>query len=150
MKIKLTVDGEPFGKQRPKVSVLGNSKFAHAYTPKETINYESKVVQAFKKEWCCEDQTFPFEPGEEIYATIVASFSLQKQHYCKKGINAKGIEKLEGKINPIKAPDCDNIAKVCLDALNGIAYKDDSQITCLLVMKKYAEKPKVEIYLESR
>lgn len=147
--MKITISGDPMGKQRPKVAVLGTSKYAHAYTPKETVNYESRVVHEFKQIWTAsEDKTYPFEPGEEIYATITAYFALQKTHYKKKGINAEGLAKLEGKINPMKAPDCDNIAKICLDALNGLAYKDDSQITCLLVMKKYSETPRVEICLE--
>ena len=57
---------------------------------------------------------------------------------------------LEGKIRPMKTPDCDNIAKICLDALNDIAYPDDSQITCLLVLKFWSENPRVEITLESQ
>lgn len=32
-------------------------------------------------------------------------------------------------------PDADNIAKLVMDALNGIAYKDDKQITELYVRK---------------
>ena len=44
----------------------------------------------------------------------------------------KRAEMLEGKIWPAKKPDSDNIAKVVLDALNGIAYHDDTQIIKLL------------------
>ena len=33
----------------------------------------------------------------------------------------------------------DNIAKIILDSLNGIAYKDDSQIIELTVLKMYTE-----------
>jgi Holliday junction resolvase RusA-like endonuclease len=36
-----------------------------------------------------------------------------------------------------KKPDCDNIAKIVLDALNGIAFHDDSQVSCLTVHKHY-------------
>ena len=35
---------------------------------------------------------------------------------------------LEWEIRPTKRPDLDNIAKAVLDALNGLAYQDDSQI----------------------
>lgn len=150
MRIEFTIEGSPMGKQRPKVAVLGTSKYAHAYTPKETINYESRVIHEFRQVWRSKEKPFPFEPTEEISATIIAYFGLQKSHYKKKGINNEGIAKLEGKINPTKAPDCDNIAKICLDALNGIAYKDDSSITSLVVEKKYAESPKVVVVLESR
>ena len=57
---------------------------------------------------------------------------------------------LEGLMNPIKRPDADNIAKIVLDALNGIAYKDDSQIVDLSVPKRYSDKPRVEIFIEQR
>lgn len=33
--------------------------------------------------------------------------------------------------------DCDNLAKCVLDALNGLSYKDDSQITRLSITKEY-------------
>lgn len=36
------------------------------------------------------------------------------------------------------APDGDNIAKAIMDALNGLAYRDDSQIWSLVVMKRVA------------
>ena len=46
-----------------------------------------------------------------------------------------------------KRPDCDNLAKSILDALNGIAYDDDSQICSLSVFKFYGDEPRVEISL---
>ena len=53
-----------------------------------------------------------------------------------------------GKLRPTKKPDLDNIAKIVLDSLNGLAYKDDSQVVSLRIDKFYAEKPlvKVELY----
>ena len=43
-----------------------------------------------------------------------------------------------------KKPDVDNIAKAVLDALNGIAYDDDKQITSLVIDKKYGE-PRIDV-----
>lgn len=45
-------------------------------------------------------------------------------------------------------PDVDNIGKSVLDALNGIAYRDDSQVWLLTVTKRVAggdEQPRTEI-----
>ena len=56
---------------------------------------------------------------------------------------------LSGWKNPTRKPDTDNIAKICLDALNGVAYDDDSQVTVLLVLKKWSERERVEIVLET-
>lgn len=52
---------------------------------------------------------------------------------------------LDGKIQPTKKPDLDNIAKIISDALNGIAYNDDKQIVHLKVTKKYNKTPHVKV-----
>ena len=43
--------------------------------------------------------------------------------------------------------DCDNLAKIILDSLNDIAYKDDAQVSRLTVRKLYSERPRVEVTL---
>ena len=52
---------------------------------------------------------------------------------------------LAGYEKPCKKPDIDNIAKVVLDALNDVAYGDDTQVVSLCMAKKYAESPRVEV-----
>lgn len=148
-KVKLTILGEPMGKQRPKATSING--FVRAYTPKETVKYESKVVAEYRAKY----NEKAFDPHEQIWATVIAYFKIPKQHYRyhKKtdttDLTKDGVLMKEGNIRPTKTPDCDNIAKICLDALNDIAYPDDSQITSLLVMKYYSEEPRVEITLES-
>lgn len=39
---------------------------------------------------------------------------------------------------PTVKPDTDNISKIILDALNGLAYYDDNQVTDLTIYKLYA------------
>lgn len=49
-------------------------------------------------------------------------------------------------------PDCDNLAKSVMDALNGLAWVDDSQIAWLHVEKHYGEpneQPCVEVTIYS-
>lgn len=55
---------------------------------------------------------------------------------------------LSGSIKPGVKPDLDNVAKSILDALNGVAYYDDNQVTDLKVAKRYAEKPRVDVILK--
>ena len=50
-------------------------------------------------------------------------------------------------IRPTKKPDVDNVAKSILDSLNGMAYKDDSQVVECIVRKWYADEPKVKVKL---
>ena len=133
MIINFTIEGEPKAKARPKVTKQG-----FAYTPKDTVNYESWVKQ------CYLDRYAGFFLEGEIKASIIAYFSIPKSK--SKKIKEKMIN---GDINPTKKPDVDNIAKIILDSLNGIAYHDDSEIVQCSIKKRYAELPRVEVYLES-
>lgn len=56
---------------------------------------------------------------------------------------------LTGEIRPTKKPDWDNIGKVVCDALNKIAYDDDSCIVDGAVHKWYSEEPRVVVELIS-
>ena len=142
---KFTIYGDPIGKGRPKFSTFNG--FVKTYTPKDTMNYESKVISAFKSQ-CSGDM---YEPHRELVAKIVAYFKIPKSGYSfhKKtntmDLNKQGQGMALGAIRPTKKPDCDNIAKIVLDALNGIAYYDDSQIYLLKVEKRYSEEPRVEV-----
>lgn len=60
---------------------------------------------------------------------------------CPKNL-AKRLERGEN-IAHIKKPDCSNLVKAVEDALNGICYDDDSQITDSRVVKQYATVPSV-------
>lgn len=77
-----------------------------------------------------------------IRADIVAFFPIPKSTSKKN----KALM-LAGEIKYTKKVDCDNLAKIVLDSLNGIAYKDDAQVYELSVKKLYAEEPKVVVTL---
>lgn len=130
--IKFEVLGQPIAKQRPRVTRSGI-----AYTPSKTVNYETMVKYTYQSlYWNRELIT------GHIEAYITAIFPVPKS-YSKK----KTAELLAGHNNYDKKPDCDNLAKIILDALNGIAYKDDSQVTSLHIAKEYGIQPKVIIEL---
>ena len=143
--VYLKVIGEPMGKQRPKFSTYNG--FVKTYTPKDTLNYESRV----KHEYQVKYEEMAFQPHDQLKAVIIAHFQIPKGHYkFRKRTNSVELDRqgelmLKGLIKPTKKPDTDNIAKVCLDSLNGIAYHDDSQIVELCVEKWYAKEPSVEI-----
>ena len=56
---------------------------------------------------------------------------------------------LGGDIRPTKKPDMDNVIKIIADALNKIAYRDDTQIVDCQVRKFYSEKPRVEVMIQT-
>ena len=135
MVIMFTVPGEPKGKGRPR---LGRS--GHAYTPHDTAVYENLVKVCFKEKY---PKHVPLDPDAEVRAEIIAFYSIPKS-VSKKKRN----DMLMGFARPKKKPDCDNIAKIICDALNGIVYHDDSQVVDLEIRKYYSDEPKVKIRME--
>lgn len=122
------IPGEPTGKGRPRFTRSG-----HAYTPERTASYEQAVRQAYRAEF---PNAEPIPAGVQVAVTIVAGYSIPK--FTSK---VKAERMLAGEIRPTKKPDADNVAKAICDALNGIAYHDDSQITTLCVSKHYMKNP---------
>ena len=55
------------------------------------------------------------------------------------------IDKIE---RPLKKPDADNVVKVVLDALNKIAYYDDTQVVDLQIRRFYGENPRTVVTIE--
>ena len=133
MKVKFTVPGKPTGKGRPRF----NRKTGRTYTPKETAAYERVVRKAYLAAAPDVHLTGP------IRAKISACYSIPMSWSNKKMEAA-----LSEKILPTVKPDLDNVAKAVLDALNGIAYDDDSAVVQLIICKSYAYPPCVVVALE--
>jgi Holliday junction resolvase RusA-like endonuclease len=131
--IRFEILGQPIAKQRPRVTRSGI-----AYTPAKTVNYETLVKYTYQSTYGHREPISGY-----IEANITAVFPVPKS-YSKK----KTAELLNGNNNYDKKPDCDNLAKIILDSLNGLAYKDDSQVTALHVNKEYGTQPKVIVTLK--
>ena len=134
MELKFTIRGEPKGKGRPKFSRQGN--IVRTYTPDATANYENYV----KMEYWNQCGQRMFTKGGQLdmrltaYFAIPASTSKKRQQLMRDKV-----------IRPTKKPDMDNIIKIIADALNGIAYYDDSQIVDTAVRKFYSDEPRVVV-----
>lgn len=91
-----------------------------AYTPPKTAAAEHKVRAAFEAQGGARWGSFggPVKVRIEIYKPLAKSNPKQ----------------WTGRAN-LQRPDADNVAKLILDALNGVAWRDDSQITDLHVLK---------------
>lgn len=63
-----------------------------------------------------------------------------KAHY-----NAKGVLKASATIGHTKRPDLDKLARAVKDALKGVLYADDAQVTALTAEKAYGETPGVHV-----
>ena len=117
------------GKQRPRTVRIRGGRSA-TYTPQKTVNFENFVKILYM------DAGLPNIKGEafamqiDIYFQIPKSYSKKKREDC-----------LCGNIQPTKKPDDDNVVKSISDALNGLAYYDDSQRIGLVVTKNWTEEP---------
>ena len=136
--MRFIVLGEPVGKSRPKFSTFNGHTVA--YTPQKTVNFENLVRLSYQQQ--CSN-FIPYAKDVPLRAEIRAFFSIPKSTSKKKREMM-----LIGDIRHTKKPDTDNLAKSCLDALNGIAYYDDSQICELTVNKYYSDSPRTEIIIE--
>lgn len=132
--IKFTVPGKPVGKQRPRFSRTFTG--VRAYTPRKTQEYENLVRISYR---AVSKQKLEGAISATIYGYFEPPQSISKK---------QREQMLKGNISHIKKIDSDNLAKSILDALNGVAYDDDSQVCLLIVQKLYGEKARVEVVLE--
>ena len=134
-KVKFTVLGEPKGKGRPRFS----TQTGRAFTPKQTVNYETLV----HTEYMVQCKGFRFPDDAMLDMRILAYYSVPKS-----GSKAEKAKKLANTIRPTKKPDMDNVVKMVADALNQVAYKDDTQIVDCQVRKFYSEQPRIEVIIQ--
>ncbi len=134
MTVEFTVEGNPFGKQRPRHNRATNV----TYTPKETTNHETIIALSYKKRY----GRARFAPGTPLCLAVKAYMPIPKG-----ATKAKRKLMQEGAIRPITKPDWDNIGKLVADALNGIAYDDDKCICTAVVEKYYSDLPRTEIII---
>ena len=129
--VTFVVEGKPRGKGRPRFTM--RSGYPTAYTPKETAEYEKQIRDAYLAE------------GGELHnggiGIMVSAFYPVPKSATKKDRMAM----LDGETFPLVKPDVDNILKVVCDALNGVAYPDDSHILQAVVQKHYASEGYIRV-----
>lgn len=132
-----TIPGKPQGKARARTFYNPRLGRSQSITPEKTILYENLIKGCFE----AEDMNERWFDKEPLKMEICAYFDIPKSASRK-----QREEMIKGEKTPTKKPDVDNIAKVVCDALNGVAYKDDTQIVSLYIEKRYtAEEPKVTV-----
>lgn len=132
-KIAFQLPGHPKGKGRPRAARRGN--FVTLYTPAETRSYEGMIRLAAERAM---RGRLPIEGP--VIMMMAAVFDVPKGYSKKR--RAVAIESGEF---PTKKPDLDNIAKVVVDAMNGVVFKDDCQIVSTRYSKVYGLAPMVAV-----
>lgn len=129
--IRLTVDGQPEGKDRPR---FGNGR---TFTTKKTLLAEGEIRRAW------EEAGKPRLDDGAINLIVKLYVSRPAGHY-----KANGDLSAEGLRNPYPAkqkPDVDNALKLVMDALNTRAWRDDVRVVRALVTRAWSEWPRTEI-----
>lgn len=128
--MNLTIYGKPQPKERPRVYK------GHGITPIRTRNYEAKVAAEWRANY-----PKPLEGDLRVWITFYMptpiSWSKTKKERAERGI-----------IRPSVRPDIDNLVKIILDGLNGVAFADDKQVVELTAAKYYSAEPRTAILVE--
>jgi Holliday junction resolvase RusA-like endonuclease len=132
--IELTIPGPPRGKGRPRFRRAG--KYVQTYSPDQTVSYENLI----KLLWI-EKQHEKLSGALEL--VITAFFPIPKSK-SKKQQEAMS----SGQVRPTVKIDVDNLAKIVMDGLQGIAFDDDKQIVSLKADKWYSDTPRTEVTIK--
>jgi len=134
--VTFMVEGTPVPKGRPRFARRG--KFVSTYSPKTTVDYESKVSESATLAMGASE---PLETpvGAYIYITlpVPASYSKKRTQAC-----------LSGQERPTKKSDIDNYCKAIFDGMNGIVFLDDSLVVSLHATKVYGTIGMVEVMVK--
>lgn len=133
------VPGKPQGKARART--VHNKALGHniSYTPENDLLYENLIKTMYLQEAKGEQ----FEKEVPVTLRIIARFEPPKSASKK-----RQQQMLVGELPPLKKPDIDNIVKVVADALNGVAYHDDTQIIFTVAKKVYSAVAGLDITVE--
>lgn len=129
MTISFTIDGKPRGKGRPRVGKFGG----RPYTPPATRAAEKEIATLAK----IARGSAPLMTGT-VELAIVAVFPVPKS--WKPNLRERA---LAGEVEYTGKPDADNISKLA-DALNGVLWLDDSQVTRSTVSRRYGQPARTE------
>ena len=127
--MQFIVEGKPQSKLRARTVRNKYTGNVNSYTPEKTVNYENLIRWNYR---AAGGEYF----GEKTLKVVVQAFYPIPKGFSK----AKRERALQGILRPETKPDCDNIVKGILDALNGVAYYDDKQVVSVSCDKYYAER----------
>lgn len=110
------------GKARPRFMRSG-----HTYTTESTRDAEKQIAACARSAG-----VEPIQAPQPVSVLIEAFYPIPTSWPKAKKADANA-----GDLLPTVKPDIDNVAKLVLDALNGIAYEDDAQVVAIAATKAY-------------
>jgi Holliday junction resolvase RusA-like endonuclease len=135
--MRIIIPGSPIAKARPRF-VRRNKIKVGAYSSQETAEGLFLLDARKQVNRCLEGP---------LRVTCKFFMPRPKSHYGTGG-NA-GKLKASAPVYPLgKRNDIDNLVKFVFDCLNGLAWKDDSQVITSASSKVYHDSPQTEIFIE--
>ena len=122
---------DPTAKARARSTVIAGH--VHEYTPKKTANAEMLIIAAIRQKIGPAFTTF--DAGVPL--RLEATFYILRPKSLPKRVTM-----------PVKKPDVDNYGKLVMDALNHFVYPSDSQVTTLVLRKRFVsdgQVPRIEL-----
>ncbi len=137
----ILIPGKPVAKARPRFARRGN--FTVTYKPDKETAEEGKFILLTRAEMAKLGMSGPIPTGTPVKITCSFMFPIPASWSKKKR------EALKGELHT-KKPDLDNLVKFVKDAMNRVAWEDDSQV-CVYgpCVKRWAEKPCTIIVIEA-
>lgn len=135
--MKFIVEGKPQGKARARTFYNKRLGKMQSITPEQTKSYEDLIRWSYRAAGGRYMGEATLQVDIQAFYPIPKSFNRQKRKEAQ-------MEDLR----PTSKPDCDNIIKVVLDALNGVAYYDDKQVVCVSCNKYYGETGYIKIEIK--
>lgn len=114
------IPGPAVGKGRPR---FGNGR---AFTDSKTVAYENLVALE------AQAHNIPWIEGNVKVDVVVAKQLLKTMSKKKKALALAGVY-------ASSKPDLDNVLKSILDGLNGVIYRDDSQVVAMSISRIWTE-----------
>lgn len=124
--IKFKIPGKVEPQGRPRAT--GRGKFIRMYDPPKSKKYKEYVKEVAKE----------YAPPEPLEQPLRVRMIISRK-YLKSWTKRKRRQAEDGVLLPITRPDLSNLCKGIEDALNGLIWKDDSQVIELSLSKIYDE-----------
>lgn len=121
MKRKVNIEPVPQGRARQRI-VNGH---VWTYTPKATADAKKAIQDALTKR-----PIIPFDPLVPLKLTV--TFYRLKSRWLKRK-----------ETMPVRKPDLDNFVALLSNALSGLAFADDAQLTTMIVKKRWTPQSKL-------
>lgn len=121
--IRFVIPGRVGGKGRPRATAIGGH--ARMYTPAKTVSMEAMV-----RDFGAGAMMGGALLDGPLHLSVLVSLE-RPQSWSKR-------KRVENPI-PTGKPDLDNVVKLIGDALNGVVWRDDSQVASLHISRQFVE-----------